>query len=289
MCRFALYLGPPIRLAALLDRPERGLVCQARNSREGTEAVNPDGWGVAWYVPHLVGVPAVYKDVTPAWRSGALPTLGRVMRSRCILAHVRAATAGLAVSEANCHPFVWRGLTFMHNGCIADFDRLGPALRARLSQRARRQIQGSTDSEHLFALLTDRWLDSTVQTPLERLADTLRRTLADLDQLRCDCGSGNTSFLNLVVADGRRAVVSRTTLGGAGQARSLYLRTGTRPARDPAAPERVEPFVVVASEPLEIEHPWRAIASDQLVLVDAGRRVSIETLEHPTGRPAGAW
>ncbi|MDJ0975939.1 MAG: class II glutamine amidotransferase [Planctomycetota bacterium] len=280
MCRFALYLGPPIRLAALFDRPEHGLVRQAQHSYEGKEEVNPDGWGVAWYVPHLVGVPALYKDVTPAWQCDALLALAHDMRSRCILAHVRAASPGLGVSQLNCHPFTWGGLTFMHNGAVEDFERLKPAFWAHLSPRARKQIKGSTDSEHLFALFTDRYLDSTVRAPLERLTDAMRRTLADLDMVRHWCRSREPSFLNLAASDGRRAVVTRTTLGDADTPRSLYLRTGLRTAHDPDDPERIAPFVVVASEPLEIEHPWRPIQPGHLVSVEAGRRVRIETVRH---------
>lgn len=278
MCRFALYVGPPIRLAALLTRPEHSLVSQARHSFEGAEETNPDGWGVAWYVPHLAATPALYKDVTPAWRSRALQLIARGMRSRLILAHVRAASAGLGVSQDNCHPFRWRTLTFMHNGAIEDFDLLRPALWEHLSERARAEVHGTTDSEHVFALLTDRWLDSRAHGSLARLTDAVRRTLADLAGLRHACRSTEPAFLNLAVADGFNAVVSRATLGRGAAARSLYVRTGKRPARVGDAPKRQERFVVIASEPLEVTDEWQRVRAGDLVLVDEHRRVAVEPI-----------
>lgn len=278
MCRFALYLGPPIRLAALLTRPERSLVQQARNSLESTERVNADGWGVAWYVPHLAHVPALYKSITPAWRSRALFTIARAMRSRCILAHVRSATHGLSVSRENCHPFVWRGLTFMHNGAIEDFESLRPLMVELLSPRARELVQGTTDSELLFARLTDHWLASVATTPLERLTDATRRTLIELSALRRRHAVTQPAFLNFAVSDGDCAVVSRATSGPGPASRSLYYRTGERPAREQ---DRTEPFVVVASEPLELTDAWKPVPGGSLVLVDEDRQVRIEPVRAP--------
>ncbi len=274
MCRLAVYMGPPIRLAALLSRHEHSLVAQAQHSLEGAESVNGDGWGVAWYRPELSSRPELFKDVTPAWRSTRLPEIAQGPRSGCILAHVRAATGALSVEQVNCHPFTWGDLSFMHNGAIEEFERLRPSLVESLSLRARRAVRGTTDSELLFALLTDHWLRLHGTRPLQRLAKATRRTIAQLNGLRGVCGIGEPSFLNFAVSDGCRTVVSRATAGSGAEPRSLYLLEGRRVPGGPGTSGIEEPYVVVASEPLEAAWSWQPVAANSLVLIDEARRVT---------------
>jgi hypothetical protein len=51
MCRFTLYLGPPITLGSLLTEPSHSLIKQSFQSREREEPLTGDGFGVAFYVP----------------------------------------------------------------------------------------------------------------------------------------------------------------------------------------------------------------------------------------------
>jgi predicted glutamine amidotransferase len=48
MCRFTLYMGPPIRLSSLLIEPDHSLIRQSVESREREEPLNGDGFGVGW-------------------------------------------------------------------------------------------------------------------------------------------------------------------------------------------------------------------------------------------------
>ena len=70
--------------------------------------------------------------------------------SRTFLAHIRHATAGEPTIE-NTHPFEQHGRLFAHNGVLGDL----PALRERLGEHAA-LVQGSTDSELYFTLMTKR-------------------------------------------------------------------------------------------------------------------------------------
>ncbi|MEM9490023.1 MAG: class II glutamine amidotransferase, partial [Myxococcota bacterium] len=115
MCRFVIYLGPPIPLSHLTTLPTHSLIHQSYKAREREEPLNGDGFGVAWYAPELSPEPALFRDVTPAWNNENLRCLAQVTRSRTILAHVRAATQG-SVLQTNCHPFSAGPLAFMHNG-----------------------------------------------------------------------------------------------------------------------------------------------------------------------------
>lgn len=62
--------------------------------------------------------PGVYTSITPAWNNLNLVRLSEKIRSSCIFAHVRAASPGSLVTEANCHPFASGRYLFMHNGCV---------------------------------------------------------------------------------------------------------------------------------------------------------------------------
>ncbi|HUF74776.1 MAG TPA: class II glutamine amidotransferase, partial [Longimicrobiales bacterium] len=116
MCRFTLYLGPPVRLATLLTEPTHSLIHQSFQSTERSEPLNGDGFGVGWYAPRLTPAPAVFHAITPAWNNRSLHSIARVVTSPCILAHVRAASAGSEVNLANCHPFASGRFLLMHNG-----------------------------------------------------------------------------------------------------------------------------------------------------------------------------
>ena len=86
-----------------------------------------------------------------------------------MVAHVRAASPGSTVTEANCHPFSWKDLTFVHNGDIGCFKstskwciinhiiEIKKQLVHVLSEESFLLIEGSTDSEHLFALFIDQY------------------------------------------------------------------------------------------------------------------------------------
>ena len=55
------------------------------------------------------------------------------------------------MAPQNTHPFEQRGRLFAHNGALEDLD----AIEARLTPATRALIGGDTDSERLFALVTD--------------------------------------------------------------------------------------------------------------------------------------
>jgi len=115
--------------------------------------LNGDGFGIAWYSP-LSKKPAVFKEIIPAWNSHNLVELARVSTGTCILAHVRQ-TSGASIEQSNCHPFVYKKFSFMHNGLVACFSQVKRDILNILSQKSFDMIKGGTDSEHVFAL----WLD----------------------------------------------------------------------------------------------------------------------------------
>lgn len=268
MCRFVLYHGPEIPVADLVTRPRNSLLHQSYKAEWREEPLNGDGFGMAWYVPSMRPQPALFRSITPAWSNPNLRDLAEVVQSGAILAHVRAASPGLPVAQANCHPFRWRTLAFMHNGVVPDFRRVRRALLMSLKPEAFDMITGMTDSEHVFALLVDRYLDCG------SLEQALRGALADLVRL---VGPRSTSWLNIAVSDGARAVACRATLGPDQEVHhSLFVHSGGCYACvcgqcKMAAPCGGAAATVVSSEPLSDDPGWEPVPPNHLVRLEAGR------------------
>ena len=284
MCRFALYLGPEIKLSSLVTEPANSIINQSIHSQEQEEPLNGDGFGLAWYVPKITDNPALFKDVTPAWNNLNLLNLARVTTSSCILAHVRAATPGLPVIRLNCHPFSWNKLAFMHNGRLGGFQRYRRTLLGLLSDEAFQMISGSTDSEHLFALFTDHYRRKEGQHQrTSAMAEALDDTIAQVEQLRMDAGVNEPSLLNLVVSDGRRAVASRYISWEPEKANSLYYCTGTQYVCSQETCRMVTESeenraIIIASERLGDEPGWFQVPFNSIVLIDADRSLEIRQI-----------
>jgi glutamine amidotransferase len=165
MCRWAAYLGEPIFLEDIVSAPSHSLVAQSHCAQQAKTATNGDGFGVAWYGER--DEPGLYRDILPAWSDPNLRSLGRQVRSRLFLAHVRASTVG-ATSRDNCHPFACGRWAFMHNGQIGDFGQIRRALENSLPDTLYACRHGTTDSELLFLIMLDEGLDTDPQGAAER-------------------------------------------------------------------------------------------------------------------------
>jgi predicted glutamine amidotransferase len=274
MCRFVLYLGPRTRLSALLVDPGHSLIRQSVHSHEREEPLNGDGFGVGWYANELAPEPAVFRSITPAWNNRNLQNLARVVASDCVLAHVRAATQSSGVNEANCHPFRWRRYLCMHNGDIGDFRTVRRKLLASVGDEAFGNVYGSTDSEHFFALFIDCWLAGTEQDPALRMARALAQSIDRVLELVRTAGGGSPSYLNVAIADGDHAVVSRFTDEPDAEPESLYYFSGNLypDLPDPKRawpPERQE--VTVSSERLTDDPGWTEVPAGQIIILRRDR------------------
>ena len=281
MCRFVLYLGPPLAVSSLVTEPEHSLIRQSVSAREREEPLNGDGFGLAWYVPEAPHQPGLFRSITPAWSNANLQQLAPVTRSRCILAHVRAATQGLGVSEANCHPFVRHGLTFMHNGDLGGFTGIRRSLLSSLSDDAFEGIGGSTDSEHLFALILDELRRGPAPASCAQLAAALVAGVRRAIGLVRAAGLTDHSYLNIAMSDGANAVACRFTTDDPAHADSLYLHTGRRYVCEDGLCRMLDAeadhhAVIIASEPLSGDPGWTPIPVNHLVSVGCGGQVSVD-------------
>lgn len=262
MCRWLTYIGPPVRLDRLLLEPDHSLISQSHSPREmRTALMNADGFGVAWYTGESP-TPALYRSPMPLWSDLNLPWMAPHIRSGCIVANVRSATPGFDISHANTQPFVHGRWAFTHNGFVHDFRRvmLRP-LRRSLSDEAYHAIQGTADSEHLFALLLDIHGASRGEGSL---LDALRRCVATLERWLDEADTG--ALLNIAISDGDRVVAVRHAVRD--EAPTLYVRDGH---------EDGEGTIVASERPWE-DARWRAVQPGELVVCRADAPVESHSL-----------
>lgn len=267
MCRFATYLGPPIRLERIVSEPEHSLVIQSYQPREMTSGVvNADGFGLGWYNPTVDPTPCIYTNTCPIWSDRNLPGLGRHIASSCIFANVRSATPGQAVDQSNCQPFAYQQLMYMHNGFIENFQyTLMRPIRDALQDEYYLAIHGSTDSEHIFALLLQFLHGQTYTLPA--VISALHQTVGQLVGWAVE--KRTQLVLNLVITNGDFIVACR--FASASPAPSLYY------AVDSAAFPQA---VLVASERLDGSAGWQTVAEGQLLAFDKRLHMECSVIPH---------
>jgi len=275
-------MGDEIAVADLVTRPENSLIHQSTHARERPEPLNGDGFGLAWYVPDDP-VPARFRSLTPAWSNANLADLARVTQSRCILAHIRAATSGtFDVAEANCHPFRCGPFSFMHNGHIPGFGKIRRSLLESLSDDGFAMVRGPTDSEHMFALAMQHLRGHEGRSSCELLAEALEKTVTGVLDLIDRHIPGSHAYLNLVLSDGRNAAACRFS-SDPDYIDSLYINQGGRYYCDGAvcamtAPKDSQRAILISSEPLNTGPRWQAIPRNHVALVDSDLGVKTREL-----------
>ena len=165
MCRWAAWHGEPIFLSDVLTAPGHSLIQQSRDASECKTAINADGFGLAWYDRRPE--PGLYRDVYPAWSDPNLRSLAEQVQSRLFLGHVRAST-GTATSRNNCHPFVQRHWTFMHNGQVGGFEGFRKSADMMIDDALYDDRKGATDSEAMFLVACGFDLDADPQGAMEQ-------------------------------------------------------------------------------------------------------------------------
>jgi predicted glutamine amidotransferase len=282
MCRLLAYSGEPILLADLLLRPEHSLVAQSAAAREDEDRVHADGFGVGWYQREISPFPALFRSVQPAWSSANLRGLASLTRSDCFFAHVRAASPGIEVAEANCHPFAFGPFLWMHNGTLGGFPDFREWARRFLSRAAFAPIRGTTDSEHLFALFLEGWMQAGEPRDPETLLDAFRKALTLALDIQRQGGVAGPSTLNLALTDGATTIVCRLATG-AEKPLSLWLARGVRQRTGAPALFSVDGSgqggTIVASERLFPHPQWEEVPPGQAVLVRQGAGAVLVHLE----------
>ena len=209
------YLGEPLPVRNLLFDPDQGLVAQSYSPKMMNTFLNLGGFGMqAWD-------PASLRPEEPfTYRATTLPSFDRNLRSlagklapTCLVAHVRGVTYGeeAIVADTNLHPFRFPGarVVLAHNGHLRQFPRMRYALVEHVRPELAQHIEGTTDSEWIYALVLSQ-LDNPWQTPETReLAEATIAALRILRSVREAHGIDTSSPVNLCVSTGRAIVATR--------------------------------------------------------------------------------
>ena len=270
MCRlFGMSGGrEPVRATFwLLEAPD-SLSQQSRRE--------PDGTGLGAYDPD--GKPIVSKQPLAAYEDQQFAQEAREVSSRTFVAHVRYASTG-AVTAKNTHPFEQRDRLFAHNGVIEDLGTLERELGDAMAL-----VQGDTDSERFFALITreiDR--DGDVGAAIVRAAGWIAENLPVFALNVVLITDGELWALRY--PDVHELHVLERVAGGPTGTRHLEHASARGSVRVRSGDLANRPAVVVASERMDEDAGWRALEPGELLHIDPDLQVTItRSLERPPRR-----
>jgi len=148
MCRlYGLQATHPTQATCELLDAQNALIQQSQQDARGLS--NPHGWGVG----HVVdGTTHCFRQVQPASESPEYREAALNTNSTTLVAHVRRATVGSPCQD-NTHPFRHGDALLIHNGHIPRFDEVQPYFLDRVDAGGLKAVRGTTDSEHVLALL----------------------------------------------------------------------------------------------------------------------------------------
>jgi glutamine amidotransferase len=226
----------------------------------------PDGVGLGTFDDD--GEPNVLRRPIAANRSETFAAGAQAVRSRTFLAHIRHATKAEPSLE-NTHPFEMHGRLLGHNGIVGDI----PELRKRLGPHVD-LIQGETDSEHYFALITKRIEehDGDVTAGITAAAQELASDLA-LYSLNMVLTTP-TELWALRYPETNELYVLERSVGGFDPGAAFDERSASGTLRVQAGELSFLPATVIASERMNANLDWRLLESGELVHVDSQLNVT---------------
>ena len=214
MCRALAYLGQPVLLDHLLFQPDSALVKQSYMPQM-LSLLNLAGFGMkAWDRDSRdPDRPYSYASTSLPIYDRNLKALSEKIRASCVLAHVRGvhfSTEGI-ISQQNIHPFQFQGcrIALAHNGDLDRMRDMKPALLEYIRPEFARMIDGTTDSEWVYALLLSHLEDPARNVTADEIAQALEKTLGIIRQVRARLGIANWSPVNLFITTGKQLVAVR--------------------------------------------------------------------------------
>ena len=264
MCRLLAYLGDSIQLDRILIKPEHSLIKQSYQPQEMTAGLlNADGFGIGWYDTKPYNPPYSYKNVLPIWNDSNLPNLARYIESKCYLGYVRSATSSLSVDTINCQPFSHRNLLFVHNGYIDEFrETLFRPIKESLNDVAYKNVFGTTDSEHIFALIVNE-IENNRDFSLTK---ALHQTIIKLNKLAKPDNIGFSA--NVALSNGKELTACRYSNRGGKDNPTLYYTKN----------HSLYPnTVIIASEPM-FEGDWVSCPEKSIISVQENLEISVNSI-----------
>jgi predicted glutamine amidotransferase len=115
------------------------------------------------------------------------------------------------VAETNVHPFRFPDarVSLAHNGHLREFGRMRYELLPHIRPELARMIQGTTDSEWIYAVVLSQLEDPYGLPDTRELAEAVEATLRILRDVREHHGIDTSSPVNLCLATGDAIVATR--------------------------------------------------------------------------------
>jgi glutamine amidotransferase len=295
MCRILAYLGEPLPAQNLLFDTDNCLVRQSYSPRMMNTFLNLAGFGMKAWDPT-----SLRPDDPFTYHSTTLPSFDRNLRfmasklaPTCLVAHVRGVTYSGegVVAGTNLHPFQFAGtrVALAHNGHLRQFARMRYALVEHVEPALAQRIEGTTDSEWIYALILSQLRDPFGVPETRELADATAAALRILRGVRREHGIDTSSPVNICLSTGRSVVATRFSfdygwyppqdemletdlpfvslwyaIGGA------YVPDNGRWGMTPADPAR---SVIIASEPLTTDDTsWLEVPEYSMLTAELGPR-----------------
>jgi glutamine amidotransferase len=214
ICRFAAYLGEPVMLEDLLYEPDGALVRQAVDA-ELMSLLNLGGFGLAAWdsAAPEPGLPLTYRVPSIPNFDRNLRSLASKLKVSALVAHVRGVIydPSETVGVQNVHPFCFDGASFAlaQNGDLYDFGLMRYDLVERIDPRLLRRIEGTTDTEWVYALILSQLPDPFARIGAGDAARAVSTALEILREARHGRGLATQSPVNLVLTDGTWMLATR--------------------------------------------------------------------------------
>lgn len=291
MCRFIAYLGKPIFADELLLKPRNSLMKQSYHALEAEMTVNGDGFGIGWYDQFIRREPALFRSIRPAWNDENLSYNASMIKTNCLLAHIRAATHG-GVSIQNSHPFQYKEFLMMQNGGIQNFPKIKRTLINRLDETIFQWIEGQTDTQYIFALFATivgelkKSLNKEGEAlNFDQLASCVSQTFAEIEEMKIKAQIDSPSLYNLVLTNGKSLIATRYSTQPEKETRSLHIAANAAcytsnegylsfRSADPA-----DHAVVIASEVLSDNKDfWQEVPENYFIMVREDLAVTMKPI-----------
>ena len=269
MCRlYAMHANEPTRVECSLVKAQNALMAQSKEDNQGF--MHGHGWGVAEYPD---GVPVVEKQTWAAFHGEHFSKKAAHVYAKTVVAHVRRATVG-SPSIENTHPFDNGRWIFAHNGTVPNFSRVRDKMIKHIDPLHRVEIDGETDSEHIFRYLLSLW----AHNPQIDLLKTVKKGLRHIVMWSREIDPTRKVGLNIILTDGERLVGSRLN-------RTLwYLQRDHTYTCDICGRSHVhhDPHehyraLEVASEPITNEKEWKMVPENSVFSIDQDYHLRSET------------
>lgn len=222
MCRAIIYLGKKTKMFPFTHEAHNSLVSQTVNPRYMKHGFNLTGNGfIAWnHINRQLQDPIIYKSKLIPYYDYNYYMQTKMIETDCFISHVRggALSSGVVLTLPNAHPFYFKGAEIalahnggLHNGTFKQQQEINTEMMKRTSAKWFGEIRGTTDSEHIYALLLT-CLDEQKGKPIEEaLKEAVLQTLDIIQSIRKRFKVYAASPVNLFIASGNFIMVVRYT------------------------------------------------------------------------------